>query len=149
MNFKKAKGILMKQTLLCILTFTLFTGFTASYTQTKKESPDTARAKAPFRVEELDHFHKLLHPLIHDAYPNKDFTAIRKALPELVKSAEKMAKSTLPEGLEKDQYRKKAGLLVKQLKAMNKQKGKMSDEKLGTDFMKMHDTFEGIMELVY
>ncbi len=138
----------MKITHIFIFIIGIIIGFKATNAQEKKEATDTAAAKSPVRVAELDQFHKLLHPLIHDAYPNKDFATIRKALPDLVQSAEIMAKATLPQGIKEDQYRKKAQKLVKELKAMEKKKEKLSDKKLGKDFMKMHDTFEGIMQLM-
>ena len=132
-----------------IMTIILFSGITTLYAQENKEVPETNSNGATISIKELDRFHKLLHPLIHEAYPNKDFASIRKAIPDLVKAAEAMAKATLPKEMvsKKTDYKKESRKLVKQLKAMKDKKDELSDEQLGKKFMEMHDTFEGIMEM--
>ncbi len=132
----------MKRTIIGILAaLALFAG-TASRAQ--DSSADTNR------VREMDEFHKFLHPLIHDAYPNNDFTTIRNSLPNLVRLATKLSKASLPDKktLKKSEFRKETKKLVKQLTMMNKKKDKLTDQQLGKQFMEMHDTFEGIMEML-
>jgi hypothetical protein len=99
-------------------------------------------------VKEVDSFHELLHPLVHDAFPNNDFGAIRKALPALISSARSLAKAKLPKTMatKRDAYRRESKMLMKQLKELDGKK--MPEEQFGKLFSKMHDTFENIMELV-
>ncbi len=107
-------------------------------------------ARAAGKVAEVDDFHKVLHPLVHEAYPNKDFNAIRAGIPDLLAAANTMAKAVLPSDLapKQKEYKNEVRRLVKQLKEMDKKKGKLSDDELGKKFMAMHDTFEKIMEIV-
>jgi hypothetical protein len=140
----------MIRTIFIIVTIALFAGGTNLYPQGKQKVTDTSSAIRPGSVKEIDQFHTLLYPLIHNAYPNKDFASIRKGLPGLVKAAETMAKAKLPakKSIKKPEYKKETGKLIKLLKTMNKGKEQMSDEQLGKKFMEMHDMFEGIMEMM-
>ncbi len=102
------------------------------------------------KVPEVDEFHKVLHPLVHDALPNKDYAAIREGLPALIESATKMSQAQLPEDLASKQkkYTKEAKKMLKQLRDMDRRKSKISDEALDKRFRAMHDTFEKIMGMV-
>lgn len=121
-----------------------------SYAQEKTKPAEHTMEATTSLVKEVDTFHELLHPLVHDAYPNKDFAAIKKALPELITSATKMKNANLPKGLssKRDQYKRGAKKLLAQLKELNKKKATLNDESLGKKFMEMHDTFESIMDMV-
>lgn len=46
-------------------------------------------------VPELQAFHKIIHPLWHDAYPAKDYAAIKGFIPEIKANMEKMNKVQL------------------------------------------------------
>jgi hypothetical protein len=102
------------------------------------------------KVAEVDAFHKILHPFMHEAFPAKDFAKIREGLPALIEAAETMRAAQLPEELKSNQkqYRKLADKLLKQLKSMDKGKDTMKDVKFGKKFEEMHSTFEKINELV-
>jgi hypothetical protein len=102
------------------------------------------------KVAEVDAFHKVLHPLMHEAFPAKDFAKIREGLPGLIEAAETMRNARLPEELKAQQakYRKLGDKLLKQLKAMDKGKDTMKEGKFGKKFEEMHDTFEKINDLV-
>ncbi|HUN67028.1 MAG TPA: hypothetical protein VMW43_13125 [Bacteroidota bacterium] len=106
--------------------------------------------RAAGNVEEVDAFHRILHPLVHDAYPAHDFGAIRDRLPKLLEAAEVMRGARLPGELSGKQhaYRKLTGKLYNQLKSLEKRKNRLKDEKFGVLFMEMHDTFEKINDLV-
>jgi len=101
-------------------------------------------------VKEVDAFHELLHPLVHESYPKNDFATIRKAIPELLKSGKAMKSAKLPAELaaKKDAYAKISKKLVQELTDLNKKKDKLSDKEFGSKFMDMHDTFESIVDLV-
>lgn|ERR1041385_4740919 len=119
------------------------------YSQEKKDDGQEHHGMKASAVKELDEFHELLHPLVHEAYPNKDFEAIRKALPKLVESGMLLKKAALPKELasKKKAFTAKAKKLVKQLTELNKKKDTLSDDILGEKFMEMHDTFEELMDL--
>lgn len=122
----------------------------ASYAQEKQEPAKQQHETQAVVVKELDAFHELLHPLVHEAYPAKDFAAIKKALPGLVDAAVSMKKASLPPkfAAKADIYKKHSKKLLQQLSTMNKMKAKLTDDELGKRFMEMHDTFESIMGLV-
>lgn len=120
------------------------------YAQEKVSTSEHSKKTKSIVVKELDEFHELLHPLVHEAMPNKDFAAVRKALLGLVDAANAMKKAKLPKGLtaKKDSYKKESGKLVREIIELNKMKDKFSDKKLENKFMEMHDTFENIMGMV-
>jgi hypothetical protein len=136
----------MKQSLLTITVLTLALSIGTSHAQEKpKAHPMEAKGST---VKEVDSFHELLHPLVHEAYPNNDFASIRKALPGLITSAAALNKARLPKELseKKEAYGRESKKLMKQLKQLNGKK--MPDEQFGKLFAEMHDTFENIMEIV-
>jgi len=119
------------------------------FAQEKSDSTKHEYETAAVTVKELDAFHELLHPLVHEAYPSKDFGTIRKALPNLITSATSLKNAAIPEGLvKKSEFKKGSAKLLKELVALNKKKGKLSDEAFGKKFMEMHDTFEELMGMV-
>lgn len=49
-----------------------------------------------WRVPELDDFHEVMHPIWHDAYPNKDYDALKKYVDEVNKKAKAVYSAQLP-----------------------------------------------------
>ena len=139
----------MKFILSVILTFTLL----CSPNLLAQEKSDTS-AKHEHEemgtVKEVDAFHELLHPLVHESYPKNDFATIRKAIPKLLKSGKAIKSAKLPAELagKKDAYAKYSKKLVNQLTDLNKKKDKLSDKDFRSKFMEMHDTFESIVDIV-
>jgi len=136
----------MKRFMMIIGVMMLLLSTGGTYAQEKK-AEHKMEAKGSM-VKEVDSFHELLHPLVHDAYPKKDFGSIRKALPDLISSARSLGKAKLPKELtaKREAYRKESKKLMKQLKDLDAKK--MPDEQFGKLFSEMHDTFENIMEIV-
>ena len=126
----------------------LIVALAISYSQEKTDAAGNQEQTSS--VKELDAFHELLHPLVHDAYPNKDFATIKKALPGLIKGANMMRIAGLPKefGVKAGKYKKASQKLIKQLTDLNRKKSKYGDDAFGKKFMEMHDTFESIMDLV-
>ena len=58
-----------------------------------------AMAAEHFSVKEYNEFHEVLHPLQHDALPNKDFKTIRARATELVTLGEAIVKLDVPPGV--------------------------------------------------
>ena len=103
-----------------------------------------------FALKELDEFHDLLHPLVHDAYENGDFETIRAGLGDLVPKAVAIEKVKLPKKYDsrKKEFQKQAKLLVSQVKDLAQIKDKVDDEILGSKFDEMHETFEHLAGLL-
>ena len=51
-----------------------------------------------FSVKEYEEFHRVLHPLEHEALPRKDFQRIRSNAGELVKRGESIVEVGVPPG---------------------------------------------------
>lgn len=49
-----------------------------------------------WRVPELDDFHEVMHPIWHDAYPNKDYDALKKYVDEVNEKAKAVYSAQLP-----------------------------------------------------
>ena len=98
-------------------------------------------------VPEMDEFHEVLHPLVHDAMPEKKFDVVRGKLGELLKHARSVQKAKLPAELEdvRKEYRKSAERLVNQIRKLQKTRDNGKFEAL---FDEMHMTFEGMMGMV-
>jgi hypothetical protein len=139
----------MVRSIYLYLAFALILFCTISFTQEKKESGEQRQEMKPSTVKELDDFHTLLHPLVHDAYPNKDFASIKKALPGLIESATTLKNASLPKELsaKKNSFKKEAKKLLKQLTDLKKKQESLADETFGKKFMEMHDTFEKMMDM--
>lgn len=148
LNIHHERKMTMKQVLTYLTILMLFR--IGSFAQEKKDELPPAPPMGQIELKELDQFHELLHPLVHDAYPKKDFATIRTALPSLVKSATLVKNAKLPAELasKSKSYDKQSKKLLQQLTDMDKKKAKMSDKDLGKKFMEMHDTFEELMGLV-
>ena len=134
--------------LLQLLSVAIILASTCSYAQETMDAAKKSHGSETMSVKELDAFHELLHPLVHEAYPNKDFSTIRKAIPDLIAAAKKLKIASLPEELKKKEFKKNSSKLLKELTALNKKKEKLTNEEFGKKFMEMHDTFENIMELM-
>lgn len=55
-----------------------------------------ARVLAP-RMKEMEQFHLVLYPLWHEAMPNKDYKAIKVAIPSLESKMDALMKAEIPE----------------------------------------------------
>lgn len=93
----------------------------------------------------------MLHPLEHEALPNKDYRRIRSQAGELVKRGKAVVKGGVPEALV-DQKREE---FVAELKtfdgALNKLKSvarRGSNKKLATSYSAVHDSFEKLMGML-
>lgn len=58
-----------------------------------------------WRVPELDDFHEVMHPIWHDAYPSKDFEALKKFVDEVNAKAKAVYAATLP-GIQREKQLK-------------------------------------------
>ena len=133
-----------------IFIITIFTIICGTIFAQEKPSPgEQQHEMSSTTIKELDAFPELLHPLVYKAYPNKDFAAIKEALPRLVECAATVKNVNAPKNLidRKKAYKTESRRLYKQLADLNKKKDKLSDEEFGKRFLEMHDTFEKVMEI--
>lgn len=103
-----------------------------------------------FNVKEYDRFHDVLHPLEHDALPQKDFRRIRSKASELVRLGKAIVKVGAPEGFPTARQE-----LSKELKKFDRALVRFkADAKSGTDdqlkvsYSAVHDSFEMLASIL-
>ena len=102
-----------------------------------------------FSVKEYNEFHDVLHPLQHEALPNKDFKTIRAQAGELTTRGEAIVKLGVPAKV------KDAAAFAKELKkfgdALSRFKSDAAgaaDEQLEESYLAVHDTFEMLAHML-
>lgn len=98
-----------------------------------------------FGVKEYDGFHRVLHPLQHEALPGKDFQRIRSSAGELVKSGDAIVKLGVPQGTAEkniEEFRKELKKFSDALRKFNEDAKAGTDEQLEASFSSVHDSFE-------
>jgi hypothetical protein len=114
-------------------------------TATLRASATTNSTQHGFSSKEYEKFHDVLHPLEHDALPQKDFRRIRSQAKLLVKRGNAIVKLGVPSGTSDDQKEEFAKELDSFRKALNKfrQDAKTgNNEQLKASFSAVHDSFE-------
>lgn len=98
-----------------------------------------------FSVKQYDEFHRVLHPLQHEALPKGDFPLIRAKSGELLKHGKAIVKLGVPRGTSA----KNVGDFKKELSKFNKALTRFStdvktgtDDQLKTSYSAVHDSFE-------
>jgi hypothetical protein len=108
-------------------------------------------AQHHFSVKEYEEFHDVLHPLEHEALPNKDYRRIRSQTGELVKRGKAVVKGGVPDALV-DQQREEFMAELKTFNgALNRLKSvarRGSNTKLATSYSAVHDSFEKLMSML-
>ncbi len=102
-------------------------------------------------VKEYADFHHVLHPLEHEALPNKDFGRIRAQSSLLVKRGKTLVKLGVPGGTSEEHKDDFAKGLVKFNEALAKFKAdakKGTDEQLSASYSNVHDSFEMLAALL-
>jgi len=98
-----------------------------------------------FSVKEYDEFHRVLHPLQHEALPRRDFQRIRSTAGELVKHGEAIVKLGVPSGTAEknvEEFRKELKKFSDALAKFSEHAKAGTDEQLATSFSSVHDSFE-------
>ena len=104
----------------------------------------TARDQG-FSVIEYESFHDVLHPLQHEALPQKDFKRIRAAAGKLVALGEAIVKVGVPRGVDKNKHQElKAGLKIfgEKLVKFKADADQGTDDQLKESYIAVHDSFE-------
>lgn len=109
------------------------------------QMPVTAFGGQHFSVKEYDKFHDVLHPLEHEALPNKDFRRIRSHAGRLVRFGKAMVKLGVPRGTAKtnvEEFRKELKKFNIALNKLSRYAKAGTDAQLETSFSAVHDSFE-------
>ncbi|MGH9943947.1 MAG: hypothetical protein ACRD9R_16500 [Pyrinomonadaceae bacterium] len=114
-----------------------------------EQHSEAKKKKHGFGVEEFDKFHDVLHPLQHEALPKNDLQTIRAKSADLVGSGHALAKLGTPQGVTKTtDYEDGLKKFKEALDAYEKDAKSGSDEQLRTSYIAVHDTFEGLVDLL-
>ena len=98
-----------------------------------------------------EEFHDVLHPLEHEALPNKDYRRIRSQSGELVKRGKAIVKAGVPEALTGDKKTEFAVEMSTFNAALNQLKTaarRSSNSKLARSYSAVHDSFEKLMHML-
>ncbi len=103
-----------------------------------------------FKVPELKAMHEVIHPMWHDAYPNKDFATLKRLYPEIEQHFQALQKVTFPANMEDKAHRWKMGLtkMEKVLKEYQQAVEKNQHDALLTATKDLHDVFEYLVKVV-
>jgi hypothetical protein len=107
--------------------------------------PLAANGSEHFSVKEYNNFHDVLHPLQHEALPNKDWGRIRLNASEFVKRGKAIVKAGVPAGVTKEkaeEFRKELKKFNSALKKFNQDAKAGADGELEASFAAVHDSFE-------
>ena len=98
-----------------------------------------------FSVKEYDEFHKVLHPLEHEALPKNDFATIRARATELINLGQAITRLGVPRGTKQEHIAEFKKELKKFRSALSKFRSAAksgSDQQLKTSYSAVHDSFE-------
>ena len=93
----------------CMLLYLLGACLLIPATVFSQEKTDSAEHVTT--VPELDAFHDVIHPMWHDAYPEKDIAALKGFVPQLIEHMEALNKAELPVALKDKETEWKKQLL--------------------------------------
>jgi hypothetical protein len=104
-----------------------------------------------FSVKQYNDFHRVLHPLQHEALPKGDFPRIRAKSGQLIKYGKAIVRLGVPRGTKTQQVAEFKEELSKFNKALIKFRADVktgSDEQLKTSYSAVHDSFEMLAGLL-
>ena len=98
-----------------------------------------------FSVKQYDDFHRVLHPLQHEALPKGDFPLIRAKSDELIKHGKAIVRLGVPRGTNATNVRDFKKELSKFNKALTKFSADVktgTDDQLRTSYSAVHDSLK-------
>lgn len=108
-------------------------------------------AMEEFSVKEYEDFHRVLHPLQHEALPKKDFQRIRARARELTKLGKAITKLGVPPGISPesvDEFNRELKKFGKALIEFEADARSGSDAQLEKSYSSVHDSFEMLAALL-
>jgi len=108
----------------------------------------TARVLAP-RIREIEEFHLVLYPLWHYAMPNKDYQAIKAAIPSLESRMDALMEPQIPERLKNKeaQFTEKRETLRKAVEDLANVCRQNKDEEIIDRLTQMHECYRALDEV--
>ena len=102
-------------------------------------------------IKEYEAFHRVLHPLQHEALPKKDFETIRKNADELLLKGNSIVDLGVPAGINEDnraRFESELQNFSSRLKSLVRNAKEGSDAQLKESFDGVHDSFELLASLL-
>ncbi|HKO43421.1 MAG TPA: hypothetical protein VJU84_09030 [Pyrinomonadaceae bacterium] len=110
-----------------------------------------AAAQHNFSARVYEEFHDVLHPLEHEALPNKDYRRIRSQSGELVKRGKAIVKAGVPAALTGDkrtEFVLEMNTFNASLNQLKTAARRSSNSKLARSYSSVHDSFEKLMHML-
>jgi hypothetical protein len=125
-----------------------FVAVSSVLAQTTASTPQTQEMKKP-SLEGLREFHDVVYPVWHVAYPEKDYQAIRDAVPEFKEKMEVIEKAELPGFYreKKDDYEKKREALAKAVLDLEEKSKGTDNEALLKAAENLHSAYEQLVRV--
>jgi len=96
-----------------------------------------------FSVKEYNDFHDVLHPLQHEALPNRDFKTIRARAGELTTLGEAIVKLGTPAGVkEAAEFQNELKVFAAAIAKFKTDALNANDTQLEESYLAVHDSFE-------
>lgn len=96
-----------------------------------------------FSVKEYNEFHEVLHPLQHEALPNRDFKTIRARAGELTTLGEAIVKLGTPTGVkEATEFQNELKVFAAAIAKFKTDAANANDAQLEESYLAVHDSFE-------
>ena len=111
----------------------------------------SGRSSEEFSVKQYSDFHDLLHPLQHEALPQKDFARFRSNATKLVRRGQAIVRVGAPRGTAKDkiaEFRKELRKFDAALKTFRKAARNGTDAEVEASFSSVHDSFEMLVGML-
>jgi hypothetical protein len=139
---------LKRSRLLVVLTFAFFTSMVlspgSSLTSAGGLQEDHGK-KHGFGVRQYENFHEVLHPLQHEALPNKNYKELRAKSALLSSRGRAIVRLGIPRGTSKENRAEFSRELTKFTRALTKYRAdarRGSDAQLEASYSAVHDSFE-------
>ena len=108
-------------------------------------------SKHGFSVKQYEDFHDVLHPLEHEALPNKNFKEIRAKSALLIRRGRAIVRLGIPRGTSKENRAEFAKELTKFSKALTKYNAdarRGTDTQLEASYSAVHESFEMLVAIL-
>ncbi len=141
----------MSRFAIAVLTFAFLLSPIASIEIRAAFNSQEHQGKHGFGITQYDAFHDVLHPLQHDALPNKDFKSIRTKSALLTNRGRAIVKVGIPAKMSDENRAEFARELKKFTKALTKFRNdarRGTDAQLAVSYSAVHDSFEMLAALL-
>lgn len=104
-----------------------------------------------FSVKQYEAFHDVLHPLEHEALPNKDFRRIRAKSAQLVNRGNAIVRLGVPRGTtraERPEFRAGLSKFSQALVKFRAHARRGTDDQLKVSYSAVHDSFEMLASML-